>query len=205
MARQGVFIVFEGIDGSGKSTHIKLLCHELSRQGYDVLHTSEPSQGRIGSFIREYAEHRRRRLPAEVEALLFAADRFEHTRQVVEPALERGCIVVSDRYLHSSLAYQGAEGLSLDWIRELNRFALKPDLSIFLDISPETGLGRMRRRRRTVFEDFAYQQRVRNQYLGLVDRGELVKVDAERPVHEVKEDIINLVRGLLRTLGVPPR
>ena len=200
MAKRGAFIVFEGIDGSGKSTHIKLLSRELRDQGCDVLETSEPSRGRIGSFIRDYVERRGRRLPAEVETLLFAADRFEHLKKTIEPALEQGHIVVSDRYLHSSLAYQGAEGVSVEWVREVNCFAPKPDLCILLDVGPETGLGRMRRRRRTVFEVYTFQQRVRNLYLQFVEKGEIVKVAADRPVEEVQREISALVHGLLGNL-----
>ena len=201
MAKRGAFIVFEGIDGSGKSTHIRLLSRELRQQGYDVLETSEPSRGRIGMFIRKYVERRVRRLPTEVEALLFAADRFEHLKKIIEPALEEGRIVVSDRYLHSSLAYQGAEGTSLEWIREVNSFALKPDLCILLDVGPETGLGRMRRSRRTIFEVFTFQQKVRNLYLHFAEQGELVKVSADRPVEEVQMEISALVHELLRDRG----
>ncbi len=201
MAKRGAFIVFEGIDGSGKSTHIRLLSRELRQQGYDVLETSEPSRGRIGMFIRKYVERRERRLPTEVEALLFAADRFEHLKKIIEPALEKGRIVVSDRYLHSSLAYQGAEGTSLEWIREVNSFALKPDLCILLDVGPETGLGRMRRSRRTVFEVFTFQQKVRNLYLQFAEQGELVKVSADRSVEEVQTEISALVHELLGDRG----
>ena len=201
MARRGAFIVFEGIDGSGKSTHIRLLCSELSQQGHDVLRTSEPSRGRIGRFIREYSKSGRGRLLPEVEALLFAADRFEHVRRVIEPALGRGRIVVSDRYVHSALAYQGAEGASLDWLREMNRFAPSPDLCILLDVSPDTGLGRMRRRRRTVFEVYTYQQKVRALYLRFAEQGELVRVDSDRPVEEVHQDISSLVQGTLEGRG----
>ena len=205
MVRRGAFIVFEGIDGSGKSTHIRLLCRDLREQGHDMLWTSEPSRGRIGRFIREYVERRRSRLPPEVEALLFAADRFQHVRRIIEPGLERGRIVVSDRYIHSSLAYQGAEGVSLGWIRELNRFAPMPDLCILLDVSPETGLGRMRRHRRTVFEVYTYQQKVRALYLQFAEQGELVKVDADRSVDEVQGDISSLVQDLLRSREAGPQ
>jgi len=202
MAKQGAFIVFEGIDGSGKSTHIGLLCRELKEQGHDVLETSEPSRGRIGRFIREYVERRGRRLPIEVETLLFAADRFEHLKKTIEPALEEGRIVISDRYVHSSLAYQGAEGVSLEWVKEVNSFAHKPDLCILLDIGPETGLGRMRKRRRTVFEVYTFQQKVRNIYLQFAEQGELVKVAADRSVEEVQSEISALVRELLGDRGV---
>jgi dTMP kinase len=196
MARRGVFIVFEGIDGSGKSTHIKTLTNELRERGYSVLTTSEPSRDRIGNFIRRYAERNDHRLTPETEALLFAADRFEHVMTVVEPALKRGRIVISDRYLYSSLAYQGAGGLDLDWIREMNRFAPKPDLGILLDILPEFSLQRVERRK-TVFEVSDYLRKVRDIYLRLVEEGELVKVDADKPRKAVQEEVSSLVNELL--------
>jgi dTMP kinase len=196
MARRGVFIVFEGIDGSGKSTHIKALAKELKGRGYNVIQTSEPSKDRIGNFIRRYAERNDHRLTPETEALLFAADRFEHVMTVVEPALKRGRIVISDRYLYSSLAYQGAGGLDLDWIREMNRFAPKPDLGILLDLLPEFSLQRVERRK-TVFEVSDYLRKVRDIYLRLVEEGELVKVDADKPRKAVQEEIFSLVNELL--------
>lgn len=196
MARRGVFIVFEGIDGSGKSTHIKALAKELKGRGYNVIQTSEPSKDRIGNFIRRYAERNDHRLTPETEALLFAADRFEHVMTVVEPALKRGRIVISDRYLYSSLAYQGAGGLDLDWIREMNRFAPKPDLGILLDLLPEFSLQRVERRK-TVFEVSDYLRKVRNIYLRLVEEGELVKVDADKPRKAVQEEVFSLVNELL--------
>ena len=197
MSKSGLFIVLEGVDGSGKSTHARLLCEELGKRGFDVLQTGEPSQGIIGRLIREHAEQGDRRMPTEVEALLFAADRFEHTRNVIEQALAKGQVVVSDRYLHSSLAYQGAGGLSVDWIRDLNRFALKPDLGILLDLNIEKVFQRMGHRRKTVFEEKIFLRKVRDLYLQFHERGELVKVDADRPIEEVKKDIILLVEKAL--------
>jgi len=196
MAKRGVFIVFEGIDGSGKSTHIKALAEELRSRGYSVLQTSEPSKDRIGNFIRRYAERNDSRLTPETEALLFAADRFEHVKTVIEPALRKGRIVISDRYLYSSLAYQGAGGLEVDWIREMNRFAPKPDLGILLDILPEFSLQRVNRRK-TVFEDSDYLRKVRNIYLKLVEKGELVRIDADKPRKAVLMEVLSLVQELL--------
>ncbi len=196
MARRGVFIVFEGIDGSGKSTHIKALTDELRGRGYSVLTTSEPSRDRIGNFIRRYAERNDSRLTPETEALLFAADRFEHVKTVIEPALRRGRIVISDRYLYSSLAYQGAGGLEVDWIREMNRFAPKPDLGILLDILPEFSLQRVNRRK-TVFEVSDYLRKARNIYLKLVEEGKLVRIDADKPRKAVQADVFSLVHELL--------
>ena len=194
MAGKGVFIVFEGIDGSGKSTHIKKLAKELRESGYSVVETAEPSRDEIGSFIRRYARRNDGRLPVEVEALLFAADRRMHLKNVVLPALEKGDIVISDRYLHSTLAYQGALGLELDWIRELNRFAVKPDLILLLDILPEISLLRMKRKK-TVFEVTDYLSKVRNIYLQFVKQNEMVKIDADRSRKAIYNDILELVKS----------
>lgn len=200
MAEIGVFIVFEGIDGSGKSTHIKSLSGELRQMGLNVLHTSEPSRNGVGSFIKRYARSGGQRLPPETEALLFAADRYEHVKSIIEPALRHGRVVVSDRYLYSSLAYQGASGVSLDWIREMNRFAPKPDLAILLDIHPEFSLSRVKRRR-TVFEAAEYLRKVREIYLQLSRQGELVKVDADRPKRVVQAELLDMVQELLESKG----
>jgi dTMP kinase len=197
MAGPGVFIVFEGIDGSGKSTHIKLLAEELRARGLHVLETSEPSRDKIGTFIRDYAERNGDRFTLETETLLFAADRYEHVKQVIAPALRRGQVVITDRYFYSSIAYQGATGIDLDWIREMNRFAPRPDLGILLDILPEYSLQRVNDRAKTVFENSDYLGKVREIYLGMVERGELVRIEADRPKNAVRADIRALVDSLL--------
>jgi dTMP kinase len=203
MADPGVFIVFEGIDGSGKSTHIKLLAKELRGRGLHVLETSEPSRDRIGTFIREYAERNVDRFTLETETLLFAADRYEHVKKVIAPALELGQVVISDRYFYSSIAYQGATGIDLDWIREMNRFAPRPDLGLLLDITAEHSLERVNDRAKTVFEVSDYLRKVRDIYLGMVEAGELAKVDADRPKNVVGAEIKDLVDGLLESRKAP--
>jgi dTMP kinase len=199
MGEFGVFIVFEGIDGSGKSTHIKFLSENLRARGFHVLETSEPSRDSIGTFIRRYAEKNEERVTPETEALLFAADRYEHVKQVIKPALERGMVVISDRYFYSSIAYQGATGIDIKWIREMNRFALKPELGILLDILPDCSLKRVNNRARTVFEVSDYLKKVREIYLDMVDLGELVRVEADRQIEEVRKDILKLVNELLKS------
>jgi dTMP kinase len=200
MAKRGVFIVFEGIDGSGKDTHIKLLSEELRQHGQSVLETAEPSGNEVGALLRRYQRKSGKRLPAETEALLYTADRYEHVRNVVEPALKKGQIVLSNRYFYSTLAYQGAMGVDLDWIREMNRFAPKPDAAILLDILPEFSLQRLRRRR-TVFEQLENLRRVREIYVRLVKGGELVRVDADRPKRVVQAELLALVQELLKSRG----
>ncbi|MCW3989526.1 MAG: dTMP kinase [Candidatus Bathyarchaeota archaeon] len=195
MAGKGLFIVLEGIDGSGKDTHLKLLARELRELGYAVVETAEPSRGRVGTFLKGYAK-RKERLPAESEAFLYASDRFEHLKNVVKPALRRDQIVISARYYYSSMAYQGAVGVDLDWIREMNRFALKPDLAILLDILPEYSLHRLKRRR-SIYEDSDYLRKVRDIYIKLVNQGELVKVDADRPKRVVQGELLSMVLNSL--------
>ena len=202
MVGRGVFIAFEGIDGSGKSTHIRLLSQELRRRGFNVLRTAEPTRTGIGRLIRRSIQESSNRMPPVVEALLFAADRVNHVKHVIEPALAEGRIVLSDRYLHSSLAYQGSGGVDLDWIRLINRFAPRSDLCIYLDIPPEVGMERMRSRRKTVFEVLSLQQRIRELYLRFVREGELLLIDGNRAVQEVQRDVREAVLNLLREKGL---
>jgi dTMP kinase len=194
---QGIFIVFEGIDGSGKSTHIKLLTEELQKRDLFLFVTKEYTDNPIGRLIKDYAEGSLRNLSPETEALLFAADRREHLKKIND-SLMKGKTVISDRYIHSSLAYQGALGLSLEWIRILNRFIRKPDLVLLLDIDPNSSLKRVIDRKPTVFEEDNYLHRVREIYLKLVEKGEITRIDADRPISEVHRDIMEKVDNLLK-------
>ena len=196
MAGRGFFIVVEGIDGSGKDTHIKYLSEALQGIGYNVLKTAEPSGNQVGKFLRTYQRRNEKRIPAETEALLFAADRYDHVKNVIEPAIRRGHIIFSSRYFYSTLAYQGSMGVDLDWIREINRFAPKPDLAVLLDILPEYSLQRLKRKT-TIFEDVANLRRVRNIYMQLVEAGELVTVNADRPRRVVQEELLGMVKALI--------
>ena len=196
MAGKGLFIVLEGIDGSGKDTHIKFLAKELRELGYAVVETAEPSRDRVGTFLKRYAKRKEKRLPAESEALLYASDRFDHVKNVIKPALRRDQIVISARYYYSSMAYQGAVGVDLDWIKEMNRFALKPDLAVHLDILPEYSLHRLKRRR-SIYEDSDYLRKVRDIYIKLVNEGELVNVDADRPKRVVQGELLSMIQDLV--------
>ncbi len=190
--KRGFFICIEGLDKSGKTTQSTLLVESLCRRGYDAIYTSEPSDGEIGKFIREYILNRKKRMHIMVEALLFAADRVEHTERVIKPNLKEGKIVVSDRYLFSSLAYQGAAGLSIKWIRKINKAAIKPDLAVYLDVPVDVILSRCQGRK-SVMEQREIQEKVREIYMRMVQDGELILVDGNRPVEEAARDIERIV------------
>lgn len=198
MVKRGIFICIEGIDASGKSTQARWLVRNLRRRGFDSVYTTEPSRGEVGNLIRRYVLQRKRRVPAVVEALLFAVDRVDHIESKIEPALESGRIVVSDRYVYSSLAYQGAAGLDIDWIRQINTMALPPDLAIYIDVPPEVVVKRMRRRR-SVMETLENQCMVRRVYMELVREGRLVLVDGNKPASEVTQSILAIVLKRLKS------
>ncbi len=117
MNKKGAFICIEGLDGCGKTTQAKLLVEKLQKS-HNAVYTAEPSRGKIGTFIRNRILYGEKRPPTDVEALLFAADRIEHVENEIKPALAQGQLVISDRYVYSSLAYQGSAGLSLEWIEK---------------------------------------------------------------------------------------
>jgi len=131
-----------------------------------------------------------------VEALLFAADRVEHVENEVLPALREGRLVISDRYVYSSLAYQGAAGLSLDWIEKVNAHALKPDLAVFLDVDLKTVMNRLKSRK-SVMENMETLQKVRDVYLKFVAKGDLVRIEGNRGKAEVAEALSALVLNFL--------
>jgi len=195
MSKRGFFIVFEGVDGGGKSTQIKLLTEYLEEKGYDVEHHMEPTHGKIGNLLWNYMRSKNRSFTPETEALLFAADRIEHGN-IIKEALNEGKAVISDRYLHSSLAYQGAAGVDAAWMKKLNKHALKPDLVILLDIDPDESLERVQDRARTVFEENEYLKKVRSEYLSYAESGELVVIDACRAIDQVHAEILTYVSKL---------
>ena len=198
MGKKGIFIVIEGLDGSGKTTQAKLLAKKLE-QKHKVLLTAEPSCGKTGSFIREDCLYEEKRLPIEAEALLFAADRIEHMYSEVKPALDDGGLVICDRYIYSSLAYQGSAGLSLEWIKTINARALQPDFSLFIDVPPEQVIERLRRKK-SVMETLETQQKVREVYLKYVEKGELVRIDGDKPKDVVAAELYSKVLELLKSV-----
>jgi len=196
VTKKGVFIVIEGLDGSGKTTQANLLATELAKTS-KVWLTAEPSQGKIGSFIRKCCLYEDTRLPTEAEALLFAADRIEHLQSEIKPALGEGKVVICDRYTYSSLAYQGSAGLSVDWIQMINARALQPDFAIFIDVPPEKVIERLQRKK-SVMETLETQQKVREIYLRYVEKGELISIDGDKPKEVVALVLIAKVSKLLK-------
>ncbi|WP_297089866.1 dTMP kinase [Thermococcus sp.] len=199
----GAFIVMEGIDGAGKSTQAKLLAKWFEEKGYDVVLTKEPTDTAFGKLIRKLVLTGGRegiidgaRISHEAEALLFAADRAEHVSKLIKPAVEAGKVVISDRYFYSSLAYQWARGLDLEWLIDLNRFAIRPDLVILLDLPVKESMKRINGRSiKTEFDKIAeLQKRVRENYLKLAERfPEIRIVNALASVEDIHNDIVALV------------
>jgi dTMP kinase len=201
----GLFVAFEGGEGSGKTTQARLTAIWLRDQGYDVVTTHEPGATKIGMRLRALLlDTTHAGMSAQAEALLYAADRAEHVVKVIDPALERGAVVITDRYTDSSLAYQGAgRGLPSGDVAWLNNWATDgraPDLTVLLDMDPEQGLSRRTRSAdRLEAEPVDFHRRVRAGFLDLAraapDR--YLVLDASAPVDEVSQQIRDRIREIL--------
>ncbi|MFZ9309617.1 MAG: dTMP kinase [Candidatus Nanopelagicales bacterium] len=199
----GAFIAIEGGDGAGKSTQAKLLANGLRTRGHEVIITREPGGSPIAEKIRHVVlDVANLGLNERAEALLFAASRAEHVASTIRPALERGTIVISDRYMDSSIAYQGiARGLGLEHIRDLNLWAtnnLVPDLTIILDVDAEHGLNRVADPNRIEEESTEFHSVVRDAFLELakLDPDRYLIVSANQPAEEIAETIFKRVLSL---------
>ncbi|MBN9139524.1 MAG: dTMP kinase [Micrococcales bacterium] len=207
MTARGLFLTFEGGDGSGKSTQSALLTEWLDGQGRTVVHAREPGGTELGLELREIILHRRGYMAPRAEALLYAADRAHNIATVVRPALERGDIVIQDRYLDSSVAYQGAgRVLDPDEVRDVSLWAtegLLPDLTILLDLDIETGRARLDDARtrydRLEAEAAEFHHRVREAYLVLAaaEPERFLVLDATEPVDALAARIRERVSELL--------
>jgi dTMP kinase len=207
----GLLIAFEGGEGSGKTTQARLVAIWLREQGYDVVTTHEPGATKIGMRLRALLlDTAHQGMSPHAEALMYAADRAEHVASVIAPALDRGAIVITDRYVDSSLAYQGAgRDLPVEDIAHFNWWATGgriPDLTILLDMDPVAGLRRRTRSAdRLEAEPADFHHRVRSGFLELAraEPGRYLVLDADRPQEEVTRDIQERVRDLLPD-PVPP-
>lgn len=203
-AETGVFVCFEGGEGSGKTTQSRRLGEWLEGEGYDVVLTFEPGDTAVGRLLREIVlSPETGELSPRTEALLYAADKAEHVDTVVVPALDRGAVVITDRYVDSMLAYQGA-GRALDpgEVEEVARWAthdLRPHLTVVLDLEPEHGLGRFEERDRIEGESLEFHLRVREGFLRMAkaDPDHYLVLDARGDLDEVSARVRERVAPLL--------
>ncbi|HEY3530139.1 MAG TPA: dTMP kinase [Nocardioides sp.] len=200
----GVFVCFEGGEGAGKSTQARELADALESRGYRTLLTFEPGDTTVGKELRRIVlDPATGELSHRTEVLLYAADKAEHVDTVVLPALERGEVVITDRYVDSMLAYQGAgRALDLPDVDRVARWAtrdLRPHLTVVLDLDPEHGLGRFDERDRIEGESLDFFVRAREAFLALAadDPDHYLVVDAARPSHEIAEVVLTRVEPLL--------
>ncbi len=202
---QGWLIVFEGVEGAGKSTQLELLRQALEKAGRKVVATREPGGTPVGERVRSILLDPAATVHPRAEALLFAAARAQHVEQVIRPALERGEVVLCDRYLDSSLVYQGAaRGLGQEPVAAINRFAtagLVPDLVVLLRLDPAEGLARGRGGRdRIESQDLEFHRVVARAFLELAaaDPERFAVVDAAQPVDRVA---LQVRAAVLRRIG----
>jgi len=197
--RRGRLIVFEGLDGVGKTTQARLLAAALAAQGHEVVLTREPTDGPEGTQIRALAaQGRESRDPAQ-ELELFQADRRRHVAEVLAPALARGAVVICDRYYYSTMAYQGALGLDPEAIRRDNAaFAPPPDLVILLTLPWDRLQARLQERKggRDAFEQEDYLRRVAAVY-DTLSAPPLLRMATDRPAAEVHRDLLEKVEAML--------
>ena len=197
-----VFITFEGPEGSGKTTHIKLLAEYLESKGRKVVVTKEHTGKNIAKILVEYLK---KDMPM-VDALLYCADRAEHVEELITPALKEGKDVLCDRYYHSTLVLQAAQGLDFNWLLELNKFFPKTDLTIIIDVSPETSLKRMEENRsRDVkkFDKKEFLKKTRQNYLDLPKKlkDNFAIINGEKQIEDVQKDIRKIVDRFLERYG----
>ena len=194
MVKKSFFLVLDGIDGSGTTTHTKMLVSYLEMLGLKVHLTQEPSKNEIGLLVRQFLKNNE--IPPSTDALLFAADRDLHYKKEIKPKLDHGFIVVSDRYIESSIIYQSVQSdeISIEWIKQINKFARSPDLTIILDIDPKISLARKSQEILEKFEDTKFLDKVRTLYL---DRA---KAEGYHIINT--NDIIEIVQQEIQTIVI---
>jgi len=201
---KGLFITFEGADGCGKTTQLKLLAEYLTNKGLEVVITREPGAKGLGEKVREILLNYDGEVSDRCESFLFLADRAQHIDMIVNPAIEQGKIVLCDRHTDSSVAYQGyGRGLSIDRISMLNNLAVNgryPDMTLIFDIDVETSMTRVGEQKdRMESAGMEFFNRVRNGYLEIAKQEpDRVKVlDAKKSINEIHHDVIGLIEGIL--------
>ena len=197
---KGMFIVFEGIDGSGKSSVCRDLHDMLVSKGMKAMLTAEPTKDEIGMLIRSCAV---KNITPETEALLFVADRADHTVKIKE-WMAAGNIVLCDRYYASTLAYQaasvGGPGLDMKWLMELNRpVIIEPDVTFLMDVDPKIGMERVKARGQlSKFESVEYLSEVRKNYLELAKKNKYEVIDANMPLNKTMEKVCAILEKRMK-------
>jgi len=196
--QKGILIVFEGIDGSGKSTQAEILLERLQEEDFDVVYFREPSKGKWGRKIKKKALHPDSLTPEE-ELDLFLKDRRENVEKNLKPALKKKRVVILDRYYYSTIAYQGAKGIDEKLIRRMNEeFVIEPDLVFIFDIDPQKGLERIKNRKKKdrLFEREDYLVKVREIFRSF--KGEkFVHIDALKSKEEISKEIQEIVLRII--------
>lgn len=208
--KKGLFVVFEGGEGTGKTTAIDAIYDWIQGQGIECIKTREPGGIKIAEEIRQVILNKdNTAMDGKTEALLYAAARRQHLVEKVIPALERGAVILCDRFLDSSLAYQGhARGLGIDEVMSINKFAIDgymPDISILFDLDPKVGLERInsnneREVNRLDLEKLDFHERVREGYNTVYNsnKDRIIKIDAEKSKVEVQEDIKKILEPIIK-------
>jgi dTMP kinase len=204
MKHPGMFITLEGPDGSGKSTQALLLIRFLKKAGYKVLHTREPGGDRVAESIRRLLLSPHNKIVPETELFLYWASRAQHVRQVINPALARGVVVVCERFNDATIAYQGyGRGIDLKLIKKMNQLAaggLKPDLTFLLDIPPARGLIKVLEAKgvkdRFELEKISFHKQVRRGYLDLAaqEPQRIKKISGSGPIEHIHRQMILIIK-----------
>lgn len=204
---KNLFIALEGIDGSGKSTQVKLLASKLEQEGHKVYTTCEPTEGPIGRMIREIFNHRMEGDQRTIAAL-FVADRLEHLlskQSGIVKMLEEGYTVITDRYYFSSYAYHSVH-MDMDWVIEANKFSaqiLRPDLNVYIDISPDVSMSRIKKDRSSVemYETLENQKIVYSKYAEAFEKQKsverIVSIDGDQMPDKIAGEIWQQVQSIL--------
>lgn len=202
---KGKFLVVEGPDGSGKSTQLKLIVNVLRKNGYRVFVTDEPWKNGLRDLIKEKFVSKKSSIDdGIVDALLFTTDRRMHVLLEIIPQLKKNDVVVCDRYYHSTLAYQSTQGVNSKWLMEINKFALKPNLTLLYDVPPSISLRRIIKEKRTrvdKFEKLSFLKKLRKNYLKLpkmLKKERIIVINANKPIDAVFANTKKSIRKELK-------
>ncbi|MBN1215899.1 MAG: dTMP kinase [Candidatus Lokiarchaeota archaeon] len=201
MNKKSFFFVLDGIDGSGTTTHTKLLAGFLENEGYKVHITQEPTKSDIGILLRKILKNSE--IPPSTDALLFAADRDFHYNFEIKKKLDEGFIVISDRYIEASIVYQcsQSEDISVEWIKLINKFVGKPDLMIILDIDPKIALLRKKNNELEKFENFEFLKKVRDFYIKRAENEKYNIINSDDIIEITQEKIQNIVLNYITKIN----